>query len=256
MSELILSDLNEGILTLTFNRPERKNALTLAMYTALTEHLKHAKESSDVRVVIFTGSGDSFTSGNDLKDFMQNPPQDLDTPVFHFLRALVEFPKPIIASVNGLAIGIGTTLLLHCDFVYAHKDVIFQMPFIRLGLVPEAGSSYLLPRMAGHRKASELLMLGEKFNADFAQEVGIINRVCPADTLQDQAYETAKKLTQLPPQALRQTKALLKGGNAETLGMEMMKEGELFMKRLTSPETMEAIQAFFAKRAPDFSRFS
>ena len=196
MSDLILSELNEGILTLTFNRPNRKNALTLAMYTTLAEELSQAKEKSEVRAVVITGHGDAFTSGNDLKDFMQNPPQSLDTPVFAFLKEMLEFPKPILAAVNGAAIGIGTTMLLHCDFVYAHNEVVFQMPFIRLGLVPEAGSSYLLPLMAGHRKASELLLLGEKFDAQTAQEVGIINQVSSRDELMDKTYTVAKKLAQ------------------------------------------------------------
>ena len=256
MSDLILSELNEGVLTLTFNRPDRKNALTLAMYTTLADQLSQAQENPEVRVVVLTGKGDAFTSGNDLKDFMKNPPQSLDTPVFSFLKTLLDFPKPMISAVNGAAVGIGTTLLLHCDFAFAHEDVVFQMPFIRLGLVPEAGSSYLIPLMAGHRKASELLLLGERFTAQTAQEIGIINQVCPREKLIDHAYTVAKKLSILPPQALRQTKSLLKGANHEMLKAEMLKEGELFMKRLTSPETLEAIQAFFEKRQPDFSRFN
>lgn len=257
-AETVLTSIeSEGaVLTITLNRPARKNALTLAMYDQLTASLKRAIDDPEIRAVILRGAEGSFTSGNDLMDFMKSPPQSIDTPVFHFLKALLTFPKPLIAAVSGPAIGIGTTLLLHCDFVYADEHAIFQLPFIRLGLVPEAGASLLLPRLAGHRRAAELLMLGEKFSATEALEIGLINERVESDQLFERAHERAEALSKLPPEAMRQTKELLKAPLREELTGVMLREGEVFMNRLTSPETAEAIQAFFMKRPADFSRFS
>lgn len=255
-SERVILTTRESVMTLTLNRPSRKNALTLAMYDDLTAALKSAAEDTQIRAVIIRGAEGVFTSGNDLTDFMQNPPTSVDTPVFHFLRAILEFPKPLIAAVSGPAIGIGTTLLLHCDLVYADERAVFQLPFIRLGLVPEAGASLLIPRLAGHRRAAELLMFGEKFSAAEALDLGLINERVSSERLFERAQERAEALAKLPPEAMRQTKQLLKAPLYEELSQVMVAEGELFMKRLTSPETREAIEAFFAKRAPDFSRFS
>ena len=254
--ELILTHTQDAVLTLTMNRPSRKNALTLSMYEHLTEALQNAKEDAKIRAVVLTGAGDAFTAGNDLNDFMQSPPTSTDTPVFHFLKEILEFPKPLIAAINGAAIGIGTTMLLHCDLVYASENAIFQLPFIRLGLVPEAGASYLIPRLVGHRRAAELLMFGEKFDAKEALNLGLINEEVQHEQVLTRAQERACVLAQLPPEAMRQTKQLLRQPTQGLLQEVMLREGETFMQRLSSPETAEAIQAFFMKRPPDFSRFS
>ena len=255
-SERIITHIDSSVMTLTINRPDRKNALTLSMYDNLTAALNRATEDAEVRAVVIRGAEGTFTAGNDLTDFMKNPPTSVDTPVFYFLKAIASFTKPLIAAVSGPAIGIGTTLLLHCDLVYADERAVFQLPFIRLGLVPEAGASLLLPRLAGHRRAAELLMLGEKFDAAEAREIGLINAQVPSGELSAYVQAKGEALAQLPPEAMRQTKALLRAPLAEALNQVMIKEGEIFMTRLASPETAEAIQAFFMKRAPDFSRFS
>ena len=244
------------ICEIQINRPQRKNALTLEMYEQMAALMNRADSDSDVRVLLFTAAGDAFTAGNDLMDFMKSPPDGLDTPVFRFLKALVSFSKPIVAAVNGAAIGIGTTMLLHCDLVYAAHSARFQLPFIRLGLVPEAGASFLIPHTLGQRKAAELLMLGEKFSAEQAQNYGIINGSVDLDNLYETVQAKAKSLASLPPTAMRQTKSLLKTAYGDQLERAMKTEGEVFIKRLSSPETKEAIQAFFEKRSPDFSKFS
>ena len=256
MSTSILSTHQDGVLTLTLNRPTRKNALTLSMYEELAGALNASAVDPKVRVVVITGAGRMFTSGNDLQDFMNSPPTSSDTPVFYFMRALLDFPKPLIAGVDGPAVGIGTTMLLHCDFVYATEEALFQMPFIRLGLVPEAGSSYLLPLMLGQRRAAELLMLGDRFTAEQARTYGVINDVVPADQLSAKVTEKAEALSRLPPEAMRHSKALLKAPFKAELERVMRVEGEIFIERLRSPETAEAITAFFEKRTPDFSAFS
>lgn len=253
---VVLEHLEGNVLTLRFNRPERKNALTLEMYELLSTALRNANENKEVKVVVLTGNGDAFTSGNDLNDFMMNPPKNIDSPVFRFLEALFDFSKPLIAAVNGVAVGIGTTMLLHCDLVYASQDAKFSVPFAKLGLVPEAGISYLLPLMVGQRKAAELLMLGDSFDANTAQSLGFVNQVASKEDLATLVATKAKALSLLPPQAIRQTKALLKKSFAPDLKQAMLSEGEVFISRLGSPETAEAISAFFTKRAPDFSKFS
>lgn len=238
------------------SRTHRKNALTISMYIELADALRTAKTDRTVRVVVITGDGDAFTSGNDLADFMKDPPQNLDTPVFDFLREISNFPKPIIAAVNGAAVGIGTTMLLHCDLVYAAEGVKLQLPFIRLGLVPEAGASWLIPHAIGHRLAAELLMLGEHFSSERGEVLGFVNKCLKPEELMSYVYERAETLAALPPEAMRQTKALLKDSDAEQLQRVMVSEGELFIKRLNSPETAEALQAFFQKRKPNFNAFS
>lgn len=244
-----------AVLTLVFDRPKRKNALTRAMYTALAEALNAAADDAAVRVVVFEGAGGVFTAGNDLMDFAESPPTDLDTPVFQFLNALARFPKPLLAAVEGFAIGLGTTMLLHCDLVYAADDAVFQLPFTQLALVPEAGSSLLMPAMIGHRRAAELLFFGDKFDALTAQEAGLVNQAMSADALKGFVAERAARLASLAPEALRRTKALMKGHTTEALESVMMAEGRVFLDRLSSPEFAEATQAFFQKRAPDFSKF-
>lgn len=254
MSEHVLISQENNILTLTMNRPEKKNAITSAMYATLAEQLENANTNPDIRVVVITGAGDNFTSGNDINDFLQNPPTNENSTVSKFLRAIASLEKPLIASVNGVAIGVGTTLLLHCDFAYASETAVFQMPFVDLALVPEAGSSYLLPQMMGHRKAAELILLSKKFAAQEAQELGLINQV--TSDLKTTTQETANTLVQKAPEALRLSKMLLKKGNAQTVKETMQTEGALFMKRLQSPEAMEVMQAFMQKRQPDFSKFA
>ena len=254
-SDHVVTRLEGKTLTVTLNRPDRKNALTLAMYDALTAALRGAAEDGEVRAVVIRGAGGCFTSGNDLQDFMRSPPKSHDTPVFHFLAALLDFPKPLIAAVEGPAVGIGTTMLLHCDLVFAAEGAAFQLPFGRLGLVPEGGSSYLLPLMVGHRNASELLLLGERFGAEDAARLGVVNAVWPAAELDERLAARVAAVVALPPEATRLSKALIKAPFRDTLARVMREEGEVFMGRLGSPENVEAFTAFAQKRAPDFSRF-
>jgi enoyl-CoA hydratase/carnithine racemase len=255
MSETILTQCEDRILTITINRPEKKNALSLEMYDRLTVALDEAQADPQVRVILITGSGDSFSSGNDLTDFLRHPPTPGDSPAARFLHAICGAGKPIVAAVNGVAIGIGTTLLLHCDFAYAGRSAKFQLPFVNLALVPEAGSSLLLPRLMGQRKAAELLMLGEMFSPETALECGLINAVCDDAALLETARGTARKLAAKAPEALRLTRELLKdaGGTANN---RIDRELELFAERLASPEARETLQAVMEKRAPDFSKFS
>ncbi|NKB42810.1 MAG: enoyl-CoA hydratase [Alphaproteobacteria bacterium] len=254
MSEHIKSSHAGGILTLTISRPEKKNALTVAMYAALADAISDADNNKDVRVVLITGSEDSFTAGNDLKDFLDNPPVDPSSPVFRFMHAIAGAKKPVVAAVNGLAIGIGTTMLLHCDLVYAVDTARFQLPFVNLGLVPELGSSLVLPAIAGRAQAAELLMFGDPFNAAKAKEIGLINTVCSAEDLISTAQSAAEKLAAKPPVALRKTKALL-NMNVDDIRARIDQEAKVFGEQLNSAEVKEAIAAFFEKRVPDFSKF-
>lgn len=254
MTDHIKSDLKNGILTLTIARPEKKNALTVDMYAALAANIIDADPNKAVRVILITGSEDSFTAGNDLKDFLDNPPIDSSSPVFQFMHAIAGATKPVVAAVNGLAIGIGTTMLLHCDLVYAVDSARFQLPFVNLGLVPELGSSLILPALAGRSNAAELLMFGDPFNAEKAKEIGLINAVCSSDALLQTAQASAEKLAAKPPAALRKTKALLNATVDET-HTRIDREAEVFSEQLNSAEVKEAIAAFFEKRAPDFSQF-
>ncbi len=253
-SDHVRADHADGVLHLALDRPEKKNALTRAMYAALADALVDAAAKPSVRAVVLSGSGGVFTAGNDLGDFLQAPPTGPDSPVFRFLTAAVSFPKPLIAAVAGPAIGIGTTILLHCDLAYAAPDALFKMPFVDLGLVPEAASSLLLPRLAGPARAAELLMFGEAFSAETAREIGLVNAIV-ADDVTGHALDRARTLALKPPAALRQTKALLRLVTADAVGDTLAHEGSLFVERLASPEAQEAFTAFFEKRSPDFSRF-
>lgn len=255
-TDQIRTEFGEGILTLRFNRPEKKNALNLAMYAALARTLEEADGDSAVRVVLVTGSDTCFTSGNDLADFMNSPLTGADSPVMWFLTAISRFSKPLVAAVNGTAVGIGVTMLLHCDLVYAGSSALFQMPFVSLGLCPEAGSTLLLPRMMGHQRAAELLLLGEPFGADKACAAGIVNGVCPDAELLPLARQKARQLATQPASAVRLSKALLKREYGTSLGETIAVEGAHFIERLKSPEAAEALQAFMERRKPDFSRFS
>jgi len=246
--------LIDGIMQIRINRPAKKNALTVAMYEALVDSLILAEQDPEVKVILFTGTEGAFTAGNDLQDFLKSPPKDDSAPVIRFINLLPKAKKPMIAAVNGMAVGIGTTMLLHCDLVYASRSAMFVLPFINLALVPEAASSLLLPRIAGYHKAAELLMLGEPFDPQVALEARIINAICADDQLLDTAMEAAKKLTEKPQAALLATKALLK---QEDVFVSSRIESELseFIKHLSSAESKEAFTAFLEKRKPDFSKF-
>jgi len=245
----------DGVATIEIARPEKKNALTQAMYQAMAEALVAATADNAVRAVLITGQPGIFTSGNDLEDFMARPPQSGDSPVFQFMRALVGCDKPVIAAVTGAAIGIGTTMLLHCDFVFVADDARLAMPFVSLGLVPEFASSLLLPQLMGHRRAAEKLLLGDPFTGEQAVECGIANRVLPAPEVLNHARRIAERFNNLPPGAVRESKQLTRRAQAPAVLEAIAAENELFGKRLRSPEATEAFQAFFQKRKPDFSKF-
>jgi enoyl-CoA hydratase/carnithine racemase len=255
MGEHVATDAKDGVFTLKFNRPDKKNALTTAMYADAAAALRAAAADASVRVVVITGSGDSFTAGNDLKDFLENPPTSPDAPVFQFMTALSVFAKPVIAAVNGVAVGIGTTLLLHCDLAYAAAGAKFQLPFVNLAIVPEFASSLLLPRTLGRVRAAELLLLGEPFTSEKALELGLINAVVPPSDLVQTVRMKAAALAAKPPAALRQAKALLRG-DGEEISARIGAENRIVGERLISGEFKEAATAFFEKRQPDFSKFS
>ncbi len=255
MPEALTHELSDQVLTISFNRPEKKNALTMAMYDALFSRLQQGEEESAVRAIVIRGEGGSFTAGNDLGDFMRDPPSSMDSPVGRVLGLLPQLRTPVIAAVNGAAVGIGTTLLMHCDLVYCSDRSKFKMPFVPLGLCPEAGSSYLLPRLAGRVKATELLLLGESFDAATALDIGLVNEVLSAEALDERVRNVALKIAALPPASVRLTKSLISQAQRDMLHAAMEREGDLFLERLRSPEAGEAMQAFFQKRAPDFSKF-
>ncbi len=254
MNSQVVTETASGVLTLRFNRPEKKNALLSTMYADAAAALKAAATDSGLKVAVITGTADSFTAGNDLKDFLENPPVDADAPVFRFMRALVSFPKPVIAAVNGLAVGIGTTLLLHCDLAYAVPAAKFQLPFVNIAIVPEFASTLLLPRLVGQARAAELLLLGEAFSAERALALGLINGVVAPDALMATVQQKAAALAAKPPAAVRQTKALLRG-HAGEIAERIAVENKAVGERLISAEFKEAATAFFEKRAPDFSKF-
>lgn len=233
-------------------RPEKRNAITAAMYAALADALARAADEAAIRAVLISGEGEAFTAGNDLRDFLARPPQAEDGPVFRFLRAVATAPKPLVAAVQGAAVGIGVTMLLHCDLVVAAANARFSLPFVNLGLVPEAASSLLLPRLVGHQRAAEMLLLGEAFDAEAARACGLVNRVVAEGDLIDAARTLAGALAARPPEAVRLAKALLKGDGAAVAG-RMAEENRHFRERLKSAELREAVAAFFEKRAPDFA---
>jgi enoyl-CoA hydratase/carnithine racemase len=243
------------VLTIEIARPEKKNALTQAMYTAMAEALEAANTDAGVRAVLITGQPGIFTSGNDIEDFMQRPPQGEDTPVARFMRALLDCDKPVVAAVTGAAVGIGTTLLLHCDLVYVSDEARLAMPFVSLGLVPEYASSLVLPALIGHVKAAEKLMLGEPFSGSDAVDCGIANAVLPAGEVVNHARRMAERFNALAPGAVADTKRLMRAPQRARIREVMAAEGVLFGQRLRSPEATEAFQAFFQKRKPDFSKF-
>jgi enoyl-CoA hydratase/carnithine racemase len=254
MTQHVHATTAERVMTIRLDRPEKKNAITIEMYAALGAALEAAAGDAGVRAVVLGGTRDCFTSGNDLGDFVRAAQGGGDAgPALGFLRTLASFDKPLVGSVAGVAIGIGTTMLLHCDLVYAAPTARFRAPFVDLALVPEAGSSILLPRLVGERRAAQLLLLGETLDAPTARDWGLINSV--VDDPDAAAADAARKLATCAPGALRATKALTRRATRDAVIEAMKVEGEVFAERLRSPEAMEAFQAFLTRRAPDFSRF-
>ena len=251
----IITENRDGVLRIEINRPDKKNALTAAMYQAMADSLNAAEADSKVRVLLIHGKSDLFTAGNDLQDFLDNRPRDENRPAFQFLRSISRAQKPIVAAVAGAAVGIGTTMLLHCDLVYAAPNARLQLPFVNLGLVPEAASSLLLPALVGYQRAAELLLLGEPFSAQKAKDIGLVTEVVAEDLLLETALAQAKKLAQKPATSVRLTKQLMKRSfiavTAEQMELEIGHYGEL----LGAPAAKEAFTAFFEKRKPDFSKF-
>ena len=244
-----------GVATLEIARPERKNALTMAMYGAMADALNAATADASVRAVLITGQPGIFTSGNDLEDFMNRPPQTAESPVYRFMKALLDCDKPVVAAVTGAAVGIGTTMLLHCDLVYVSDEARLVMPFASLGLVPEFGSSLMVPRLMGQAKAAEKLLLGDPFRAEEAVEFGLANAVLPAGEVANHARRVAERFNALPPAAVRESKRLLRAPLRAELDRVIQRESEVFGAALRSPEAREAFQAFFEKRKPDFTKF-
>ncbi|MDI9331290.1 MAG: enoyl-CoA hydratase [Alphaproteobacteria bacterium] len=250
----ILQHTEDGVLTLTLNRVDKKNALTAAMYADLARGLTQGASDPQVRVALIQGHETVFSAGNDLADFLNQPPQGTDSPVFHFLHGISTFPKPLLAAVSGPAVGVGSTMLLHCDLVVAGDNAAFSMPFVNLGLCPEAASSLLVPQLMGYHRAAEALLLGEPFFAEAALETGWVNRVVPPTEANVVAQQWARKLAAKPLTALLETKRLLKSGQAEAVAQRMGQEGEMFRRMLHEPAAKEAFAAFFEKRKPDFSK--
>jgi enoyl-CoA hydratase/carnithine racemase len=251
MTEFILTEQDNGVLIIRLNRADKKNALTRGMYTAMADAIERAQQDPAIKVLLYTGSGGVFTAGNDLHDFLENPPSGPDSPVNRFIANMVATDVPIVAAVDGVAVGIGTTMLLHFDQVFAAERTRFSLPFINLALVPEAGSSMLLVEACGYHKAAELLMLGEPFTARQALDYGIVSRLCGEDELMQTALAAAHKLAAKPKAALRATKRLLRRAR-EPLADRVRAEAELFARGLESPAAKEAMNAFLEKRKPDF----
>ncbi len=255
----ILITRDAGVLTLRFNRPEKKNAILQAMYTSLADSINAAATDPSVRVLVIAGGAEAFSAGNDMVDFMkaaQSGGSGGESPTIRFMNALAAFPKPAIASVNGLAIGVGVTLLLHCDLVYAGEDARFTMPFVNIGIVPEYASTYLMPRIMGHARAMEMVLFGEPFTAAHARECGMVNEVLPNSELEARVMDRAKKLALQPPNAIRTCKKLMKRWTDKTIAEAIPIEAFHFGPMLSKPEAQEAIGAFLQKRKPDFSKFS
>ena len=247
---------HNGVATIEIARPEKKNAITLDMYSAMADALTQADADKAVRAVLLTGQPGIFTSGNDLEDFLQRPNQGSDSPPFRFMRALAGCEKPVVAAVTGPAIGIGTTLLLHCDLVYVTDEARLALPFTSLGLVPEFASSLLLPRLLGHVRAAEKLLLGDPFGPQDAVDLGLANAVLPASEVVHHARRVAERFNGLPPGAVRDSKRLMRRATAGQVTDAIAAESGLFLERLSSPEAREAFGAFLQKRKPDFSQFS
>ena len=249
----ILVHTEAGVTTITLNRVDKKNSITSAMYSTMADALAQAQADAAVRVVLLQGDVTIFSAGNDIGDFLNKPPAGEQSPVFRFLHGIAAFPKPIVAAVCGPAVGIGTTMLLHCDLVYAGDNAAFSMPFVNLGLCPEAASSLLLPQMFGYHRAAEALLLGEPFMAEAALEIGLVNRIVPPTEVNAMAQTQARKLAAKPLTSLVETKRLMKKGQAVQVAQQMDEEGAVFGRMLREPAAREAFTAFMEKRKPDFS---
>ena len=249
----IATHVESGVMTLTLNRLARKNSITSAMYAAMADALDAASNDPAVRALVIQGHETIFSAGNDIGDFLNQPPSRPDAPVFRFLYGISSFPKPIVAAVCGPAVGIGTTMLLHCDLVYAGDNAAFSMPFVNLGLCPEAASSMLAARLMGYHRAAEALLLGEPFMAEAALEMGLVNRIVPPAEANALAQRQALKLAAKPMSALMETKRLMKKGHAASVAERIGEEGASFGRMLKEPAAREAFTAFTEKRKPDFS---
>jgi enoyl-CoA hydratase/carnithine racemase len=256
MTDLITKTQDGAILHLGFNRPERKNAISGAMYQTLADALSEAATNDSIRVVLLHGNDAMFTAGNDLEDFLKNPPHGDKSPVFQFLMAISTFPKPLVAAVAGVAVGVGVTMLMHCDLVYVADNAKLSVPFAQLGLCPEAASSFLLPFIAGYQRAAEKFMLGEPFSAQECADMGLANKVLPVAELMAFANAQASKMAALPASSLRVTKQLMKSGMKDVITARMQEESVQFRAMLSAPEAREAFTAFMQKRKPDFAQFS
>ncbi|QDX20409.1 enoyl-CoA hydratase [Pandoraea pnomenusa] len=254
--EDVLVQRQGAVQVLSFNRAHKKNAITAAMYAQLADGILAAEADPTLRVILIQGHPEAFSAGNDLEDFLKHPPTDGEAPVFRFLYAISEATKPIVAAVSGNAVGVGTTMLLHCDVVYAAETARFSLPFSQLALCPEAASSWLLPRVAGYQRAAEKLLFGEPFDVNEAVAMGFVNRVVPVAELSEYAARRAAQLAAMPAGSLRVTKQLMKGDSARNVRERIGEEALEFGKRLVSPEAREAFTAFFEKRKPDFTQFS
>jgi enoyl-CoA hydratase/carnithine racemase len=250
----IITERSNGILRVEFNRPEKKNAMTGGMYTRLADIFNEAVEDEEARVVLWHSAGDAFSAGNDAGDFLNNPPGPEESPQGRLMEAFIRFEKPIVVAVQGAAVGGGTTMLTHCDVVYAGESARFQLPFINLALVPEFGSSYALPARIGYLRAAELVLLGEPFGAARAAELGLVTRVVPDEHLFATAMETAEKLAAKPDGALRASKRLLKQGFISQVRAAITSEMREFGERVRSAEAKEALTAFLEKRPPNFTK--
>lgn len=253
MSDKVIYRSGDGVAEVRMNRPEKKNAILGEMYAAMADHILASEADAAVRVIVIGGEGGAFTAGNDLSDFLNRPSSDETPPVRRFMQALSQAEKPVLAAVDGLAIGIGTTMLLHCDLVVASTRSRFQMPFVNLGLVPEFASSMLLPARIGLQRAAELLLLAESMDASTARDFGLVNRVVEPAELDGAAMELARRLAAKPPEAVRQSKRLMRAAPDQVL-QRMEQEDEVFGRLLSSPEAREAFSAFLEKRAPDFGK--
>jgi enoyl-CoA hydratase/carnithine racemase len=246
----ILTECSGNILSIQLNRPAKKNAMTSSMYITMAELLNGAAKDDAIRVVLWHGAGSSFSAGNDIEDFMKNPPGQGDSPQAQLMHALINFDKPLVAAVQGVAIGGGTTMLAHCDFVYAGESAKFQLPFVNLALVPEFGSSYLLPSRFGYTRAAELILLGGPFGATRAAELGLVTQVVPDQNVLAAATETAQTLAKKSAAALQASKRLMKRAFREQLQQAVKLENEVFAERVTSDDAKAAFTAFFARRQP------
>ncbi len=246
MSDQIVVTRSDGVCEIQLNRPEKRNAITVAMYGAMVDALNEARADDSIRAVLLSGAGASFTSGNDLKDFLTQDLGNEDNNILRFLRLISSYRKVLVAAVHGQTVGIGVTLLLHCDLVVAARSAQMTMPFVKLGLVPEAGSSLLLPRAVGHARAAELLLLGRPFSAEEARDMGLVNRVVEDAALLDEARQWARAVAQQPPSALIAAKRLLRS-EVGTVDARIDEELEAFRKQLGSDEFKAAAAAFFGK---------